>query len=467
MLSDWKGWMAAAGGLASIALVAAAVVQPPIGGTDTEGGQFQAFQPFNPWSDDTEEIAEVEPPTEFDGEHRWVQFVGDDVPGVEAEVMISAPGMWPSQNTSTDRGGFLALPEAPAGKLEGGMAGLYEVVARTPGDTGESLGYWDVVRAPPKAAGSTDVKPVEMKPADSLEVQVVDPDGSPVEGAYVRLSRDTIGLVHLRYTTAEDGRAEFRNIPDGTYHLTVDGEGYARNSVTVEHSGQMSADMEVRLDEGGRLRIPYAWRAPPLSEVAQASSSTSGATESEASDASPNAGDDDEELEESDAPAATAEIDVRVADPYGGGVQGGWVEARVDGRLVDETLSSGRQRQQMSVPAGQRVELVATHAGWGDGSKVVAQAKEDTDVIVELGGGLLSEPAGGERMRRPAEIEALLEVPLVSDGSRWRFDRPQPETVAAEAGIQRGDSLLFVREQSGGHLVVAERSGDIVEIEVD
>ena len=402
-----------------------------------------------------EEPAVVTPPQERE---RWVRLVRSGGEGVEEEVTIGAPGLWPSVKGRTLEGGYLALPAHEARRMNGAPLPYYELILRQSDEEGNGVGFWGVVRGPEEEIKADVAMEIRLQQAAPLEVHVVDEGGAPVEGAFLRLSRDSVGLLHLHYTTEKDGIGRFRAIPPGVYFLTLDAEGQARQVLRLEHSGGGAAPVVVALEEGRGLRTPYSWRGPPVEAMvgAEASSPPETKPEGEIEDG----GQGEQEAEPS---GAWTEVAVYAADPGGAGVEGAWLEAWVADRRVAEGQSQGNQPALMRLPSEGPVRLVATHGGWGEGSLEFSSLEGVREGVVRMNGELFSSPLG-DRIRVLGALEEALAAPLVRDGKRWLVDHPDEGSRAASAGLARGDSLLFLRSEGSSHLVVVERSGRLVEI---
>ena len=455
------------GGLASIAVLATTVCDPRPFAADVSSSSSDEEFRFQPWGNAEEDVPEqpvdAEPP---DGEGHWVQFVDRSYEPVESRLLVSAPGMWPFVSKTTDRLGYLDLPSAGATRLNGRNMAMYEVVARAQSDDEPSYGFWGTIRGPDEQIGVEDAVFIEMEEAAPLELEIIDDEGEPIVGAHVRLARDRVGLVYLEYTTGADGVARFSGIPTGTYHVTLDADGHARRSLDIPHTKRRSGAMQVALDDGGSLRRPQAWRGPPVVELAESGGSSG--TSGDGSDAASTAGSDDTSSDDAhdETGPPTRSFDVRVANSRGAGVGDAWIEVWADGGRVDQAISAGRQRTRLEAPADTHVELVATHAGWGEGTKQIGAVDDDGDYVVRLDGDLMSSPTADDRLRRIREIEEELELELVDRRGEWLVDRPRSGSLAAEAGFERGDSLLFVRNQLDGHLAVVERGDDLVEVSI-
>lgn len=485
MNEGWKSWVTLVGGAASVAVLATTFCTPAFVDWDGSGEETWAQEyRFNPWaSDQTEKIEEeVEETIEApEDKALWVRFVTPEDETLEADVLLSAPGMWPFVTKHTRKGGFMELPSNPSEMLNGQELRMYEVVVRPQDSEDGNLGYWGLIHGPEERLVAEDAPMVRLTEAHTLNLEVVDEEGAPIEGAFARLSRDSVGLLHLNYTTRDDGLARFRNLPRGTYYLTLDADGYARNTVTIEHRAEISSALQVTLQDGSGLRLPQSWRGPPVQELAKSSGTSSGSTSSGAadggsedssasgagmgrqggSDGSGSQGEADEESTQGIVP-----VEVYVATSRGSGVDGAWIEAWSDGRRVAQGRSRGNSAEVLHVPSNSQVEVIATHAGWGEGSKMVVDADGGDDMVVRLTSELLYSTDANDRMRGATDIEDALDVRLVRDGRRWLIDLPNLDSPAVQSGIERGDSLLFVRRDGAGHLAVVERNDQIVEVSI-
>lgn len=467
MIDGWKTWVTGFGALASVAVLATTTCDPFfLEKAEEEVSQEIVAGPlaeagFIAWQDSGEDFEEqgpelrpqfeVDPPA---GLGFWVQFVDGADRYVEGDVIVSAPGMWPALNENTMAGGYLELPANQVEMLSGQVVQFYELLVRG-GDQGQDAAFWGVIRGPDQAVDAEQARPIRLGPAHPMELVVVDEEGEPIEGAFVRLSRDSVGLVHLNYTTEEDGRALFRRIPEGVYFLTLDADNYSRHTVRVEHSGRATAAMQVTLEEGRGLRLPQSWRGPPIDELI-GDMGGSGAVDEAVAE-----GPGDEE-ESPEVAASTVALEVFAADERGAGVEDAWLEAWSNGRRVAQAMSQGNRPTLLNVPADASVSIVATHAGWGEGETTLSAPDDGDEVIIRMRGTLLSSSQASDRIRRLGSIEDLLGADVVNDRRRLLVDVRDSESPAARAGLERGDSLLFVRrDESGAHQAVVERRGEV------
>lgn len=384
----------------------------------------------------------------------WVRLVDQAGRGVEADGLVGAPGLWPFVLESSDQCGFLRLPENDVARFDGGQTNFYEVLVRSKpaelGLPGEEVAFWGVINGPGEPIEADEARELRLGPARTLDVEVVDEAGEAVEGAFVRLSQGSIGILHLLMTSDEAGRASFSRIPAGNYYLTIDADGYGRQTAHVEHRPEAEKALRFVLEDGGPMRLPEAWRGPLLSELMPELA---------------EAGEEESAQEEEEARGPSVELEIYAADARGGGVEGAWVEVWRGRERVAQGVSNGRRPLKLAVPVGAPVQVVATHGGWGEGVVVVGEAGDGDEVVVRMDGALFGE-AVADRVRGVREIERVLGAPLVADGRRWLVDRPDDpgESAAFREGLARGDSLLFVRREGDGYRAVVEREGRIVEV---
>lgn len=460
----WTKWAGLVGGMASVAVLITTVGDFSSLRGGVPAGEAESQYGFEPWrsGDDLADMEDGLPPEPPEEMAFWVHLVDEDDAHVDARVILGAPGMWPFVSTDTKNGGYLSLPVHEAQTMDGRDLRMYEVLARSPSDVEEPWGFWGLVRGPQEEVSAADAQQLRMSPGHPLNVEVLNDDGEPVEGAFVRLSRDSIGLVHLNVTTLDDGQASFRAIPAGTYYLTIDADHHRRTTARVQHSGVSELPLEVTLEDGGGLRLPQSWRGPPVPELAAAGSTGSSGGQSGGSAGSAES----EQEDEAGHGGQTVALNVLVADSYGGGVNGAWVEAWAGGRRVAQAQSQGRTPARLDVPAGQEVAVVATHSGWGEGEVRLAAPDDGEDLVVRLENETLSRTSAQDRMLRIDDIEDELGVRLVEHRRQLLIELEEHDGPAAQAGVQRGDALMFVRRQGSGHLVVVHRGTEIVEIAV-
>ena len=470
----WKGRATIIGAMASIAVLVMTVFGPWFWGAEPDGdamdgGSSGVLERFQPWVADEEPVPDevAETPAVPEEQGRWIQLLDAQERPVESQVLFNAPGMWPFVSRTTDRSGYLDLPATDTKMLDGEPLQMFEFVARAEGEDDASYGFWGLVSGPREKIAAGAATQIRLQEAYPLELEVVDASGEPVEGAYVRLARDSVALVYLTYTTREDGQARFRGIPRGSYYLTLDAQGYARTTVNVHHSERMSGALQVTMDDGAGLRLPHSWRGPPVQEIA-----ARGASPSAGSAPSPEGGRDGGDAAGEDPPEEPEDsvehvnLEIYVASDGGSGVNGAWIEVWAGGARIAQGISRGNAAESLQVPANTQLEVVATHSGWGEGSQVVGSVDDGDDVTVRLDNDVLSRTGATDRITGIDDIEALLGIELVDDGERWLIELSDRRGATAQAGIERGDALLFVRREGGGHRVVVERRRELVEVVV-
>ncbi|WP_158542322.1 carboxypeptidase-like regulatory domain-containing protein [Lujinxingia litoralis] len=390
-------------------------------------------------------------------EARWLQVLDEDEGALVSRLMIGAAGMWPPLVERSDEAGYVALPELGVRTPGGDEGRYYEVLARSL-DPERPGAFWGVVQGPGGAVFAEEgARALRTVRAADLELGIVDGAGAPVEGAFVRLSRESLALVHLHTTTRADGLARFALIPPGTYYVTIDAEGFTRRTLQVGQSAEaQDYTLQVELLKGGGLRMPQAWRAPVVDVLRArgASVSSLGAAGAE------GLADGDDGAEEQ---GERAPVKIWVADPQGAGVSGAWVEIWAEGRRVARGLSQGSRALHLEVPAEAALTVYATHAGWGEGQVRLVRLGEKGEATLRLTGPILSVPVP-DRERSMAAIEAALGQRVVDTGRGHQIDVVDPQSPAARAGVERGDALVFARRAGDALAVMVERGGQYLEL---
>ncbi|RVU48428.1 carboxypeptidase regulatory-like domain-containing protein [Lujinxingia sediminis] len=384
---------------------------------------------------------------------RWVQVLDEQERALASRVMVSAPGLWPPVVTRSDEAGYVALPEPGARGPGKEPMRFYEFLARSD-DAEEPRAFWGVIQGPGGPVFAEEgARVVRAAPAADLRLGIVDPEGAPVEGAFVRLSRESLALLHLHVTTRADGIAAFRHVPPGTYYVTIDADGHSRRTLQVQHEADDAFMLNVELLKGGGLRMPEAWRAPVVQVLGQSSSASGEAA----------AGESMVENGASEDEVAREALEIYVADPQGAGVTGAWVEVWHAGARVAAGVSAGSRALRLQVPADVPLTLYATHPGWGEGQLNGVEAGGRGGATVRLGRPILSVPVP-DRVRSMSAIEAALGQRIVDTGSGHQIDVVDPQSAAARAGVERGDALVFARRSGEGMRVTVSRGGSFVEV---
>ena len=453
------------GALASVVVLTMTVCdpEPPAPERDWEVEEADEFRAWSGSGEDGEDPVrsgwDYDMPTE-DG--RWVQFVDDEGNPRPVEAVMGAPGMWPFLTEESGEQGRLRLASVDSRRMDGGDLRLYEVLARHRADqeSQEGWGFWGLVHGSEEEGGAQEATEVTLEQASALRLAVVDEDREPVEGAYLRLARESVALLHLLTTTQEDGEAVFEAIPDGDYYLNIDAEGFQQRRLRVAHGESAWEGVQITLEEGGRLRTPQAWRGPPVAEMVERSNSGPVDTTSERAETATTGAESDERGAEESAEAQSASegelLELRIADAGGSGVTGALVEAWVNGARVDQAVSRGREPIGLRVPLGVPVDLVATHSGWGEGHHRLESVEDADDLVIRLRNERGSERVTQDRLWDRDQIEAELDARIVVSGRQWLID-PERGGLASESGVERGDALVAFRQS--GELVVERSSG--------
>ncbi len=87
---------------------------------------------------------------------------------------------------------------------------------------------------------------LELRPAEALQLRVVDPRGKPLAGAAILAT----GEMRLSYTTKNNGEASLLLSP-GLWHLDVTARNYAPRMLSLNFNGQQPGLLEVQLERAG------------------------------------------------------------------------------------------------------------------------------------------------------------------------------------------------------------------------
>lgn len=392
-----------------------------------------------------------EPPDDAPG---WVLLVDGEGQPVAADLLLGAPGMWPFETYTSSVDGWVRLTPAEVLTFANQPVRTYEVLARTSGRD-EPITYWGEVSV------STDRAPtaLQLEPSSDLVVTIHDEEGKPVEGASLRLARSSVGLLSLTTTSDGEGKGTFTRLNPGDYTLAVSASGFRRTEVTVTHGGDEPPIVSLEAGRGGR--IFEAWRGPPGMGPG-APVGGEGSANRAVSESPQESGADDNLDNPPALPSARGDLKVFAVDPYGGPVHGAWVEVWAGGRLVSSGLTSGSNPLLMEVSLPFDGQVLAIHAGWGEGSaRAVLNAEGGEDLVLSLENPLLSQTVGHGRLDDLDVIEALLGATLVEDGQKLLIDATDPDSAAIRAGVQRGDNLMSIRKAGAGHEMVIERGGRV------
>lgn len=396
----------------------------------------------------------------------WAQFVDENGLGVSGRVLVGAPGLWPYETLGTTSDGVVRLPSVDVTTLARNQLYSYELLARSD-DPARQMAFWGEYQSPPPTSfenGLVEEAKIEMVGAADVRFRIVDEEDQPVAGAFVRLSRDSVGLLHLTFTSGPDGQVVFARLPPGTYGVTVNADGFARAVFDVTHDLE-APEHVVTLGEGSSSRRPLSWRqnpdaAPrPSGATAQGSSEPTGSgPATESSDASQAASEEQQ--------ASKRRLRVFVVDDYGAPVVGAYVEVWAGTRREVSGTSKGHQPLELPV-SHQAARIVAIYPGMGEGELSLPAGGEEeadeqgADRVITLNMRLFSSGAVPGRIHQPGQVEALLGVELIDVDGAWLFDVIDPEMPAGQAGILRGDSLLSLRRTSTGFEAVVSRGGQV------
>ena len=460
------------GAVASVALLALAVCDPRADESERPVVEKEEhhFEPWSGWDSESPEAVEGREYVISDAVGRWVRFVDSEGRGRPVATLMGAPGMWPFLRQDSKEGGEVQLASYDSSRMDGGELRLYEILARhQPGDEldeGEaSKGFWGLVHGPQDEGTAKEATSVTLQEATALEMQMVDEEGQPIDEAYVRLARDSVALVHLVKSTGEDGQVLFDAIPPGEYYVTIDADGFAQRRLRVPHGEPGWEGIQITLEDGGGVRKPESWRGPSVAEMVERSSgesATSGETSSGAQRSSEEPQRSSEEPQRSSEESQGEPVELRIADGRGGGVSGALVEAWVDGEAVDQAVSRGRESIRLHVPAGRPIDLVANHAGWGEGHHRLESASEADGLVIRLRDDRGDEVVSRGRIWDRSKVEEVIDARVIVSGRQWLID-PRRGGAAEQAGVERGDALVIFEE--AGRLVV-DRDGEIVELQI-
>lgn len=193
----------------------------------------------------------VEEPAQVPGADSLRFVAGQPPVSVAVSLTAGAAGVYPPLQAQVGQGSFWDLPAPVDSAGEDTARSAWEIYARSA--DGEHA-YWANLAATADLDDTGRV--LALSPAASLAVEVVDPDGAPLAGANVRVSRGLIGLVHLTQSTDEDGGAEFPAIPPGDYRLTVQAAGFVARSRPLLHTARLPGGrdtLRVVLDRGATV----------------------------------------------------------------------------------------------------------------------------------------------------------------------------------------------------------------------
>lgn len=159
------------------------------------------------------------------------------------EVILGAPGMYPPLTTRTNQQGEFSLNIDELYMLNGETVDSVELMIRPLNkELQPSFGYWSQVELSTldEIACTSDVyrcSAIDVFDVVPMGVQVRSVDGELLGHANVRLSRDYVGLVHLKdeWIETRDGTLLFGGMAQGSYVLTVSAKGYLSEQINIVH----------------------------------------------------------------------------------------------------------------------------------------------------------------------------------------------------------------------------------------
>ncbi|QDG54467.1 hypothetical protein FIV42_28095 [Persicimonas caeni] len=377
---------------------------------------------------------------------------GGEAPSEAVEATVGMAGIYPPPTMQAPEGGTIALPAPQASTLWGDEMHTYEIFART---ADGSHAFWSELSTEGRAEG--DVLDAKLLDASPLTVEVRDDKGEPVAGAEVRVSRGFVGLVHLTKETAEDGTATFEALPPGNLHVTLKKSGFARLMRRLSHGeGQETVSVDL---ERGPTRIGNG----ELERLAAQVVVEGNRTVVETNEPGENAESESDTLTEEPVQSA---VDLYVVDSTGSAVSGALLQLWKGDRKLFEGTSRGTRPVPVELEAPFEGTLVAFDGRRGEGRARLSLTRVDTtkEAIVSLDRPLLSLDVPPGRINSRARIEQILGAELVPDGDAWLADVLSPTCAAAEAGIERGDRIVWVRSVGGGYSALVERGQERMQV---
>ncbi|MFB6264664.1 MAG: carboxypeptidase regulatory-like domain-containing protein [Bradymonadaceae bacterium] len=427
--------------------------------------------------------------------------------GVPVAVTVGAPGLWPPRVEYSDARGLLFTRSLDLETFGGEDILTREVIARS---RARSLATWRRLELGPDAASSRG-QIVRLQPATPVRVRVLDPDGNPLAGARLHLTREALSLAGLAARSNSRGRHVFAAIPPGRYVIRASARGLegrtrvshdasAASSVTIqtsesttETSAPTPPDTEprpVRVELRGLTpeqwrRVTVLWRRGQQSW--RAATLTEGASEGERvwsgrlpqgqyglraqtrSGAHDTTGFQVDEggIEFTWDVSLSVEFDVYAVDPYGTPVDGALLQLWRDGRLRETALSRGGEPVAFDFAVGEKHRLIAFDGRLGEGERRIEPTLDATggrDVTVTLDQKPFSASRPPNRLRAPPAIEKALGADLTQIRDRWLVDRIEEGSPAERGELQRGDRVLSVHRSAGRLRVLVERNDRIFEV---
>lgn len=375
-----------------------------------------------------------------------------EAPSEPVDATVGMAGIYPAPKVSAPKNGTVPLPAPQASTLWGDEMHTYEIYART---SDGSHASWGEVSTEGRSKG--DVIEVSLQGASPLVVEVRDTDGDPVPGAEVRVSRGFVGLVHLTKETSEAGTATFEALPPGEFQVTLQARGFARRTQRTNH-GEGQATVEIALERGPTRVGNGELERLAAQVVVEGNRTVVETVEPEGESESDTLGGE----------SVRSAVDLYVTDSTGSGVSGALLQLWQGQKKIFEAKSRGTRPVQVELEAPFQGTLVAFDGRRGEGRARLSLSRVDTahEAIVSINRPLLSLDLPPGRVNSRAQIEQIFGAELVQDGDAWLADVVSSTCAAAQAGIERGDRVVWLRQVGGGYSALVERGGQRMQIQL-
>lgn len=156
---------------------------------------------------------------------------------------------------------------------------------------------------------------------------------------------------------------------------------------------------------------------------------------------------------------ARQQVELFVVDSNGTPVSGALMQVWQGGQRVFEATSRGAQPVRVELPTPFDGALVAFDGRLGEGRvsvELVEDGGAESEYIAQLNDELFTIELPG-RIRDVGQIEDVLGVELVGDNNAWLVDPLSQDAPAVQAGIARGDRLVWLRQNDDGYTALVER----------
>lgn len=157
--------------------------------------------------------------------------------------------------------------------------------------------------------------------------------------------------------------------------------------------------------------------------------------------------------------AARRQVELYVVDSNGTPVSGALMQVWQGGQRVFEATSRGADPVRVELPTPFDGALVAFDGRLGEGRVPVELAEDgeaESEYVARLSDDLFAIDLPG-RIQQVDQIEDVLGVELVRDDNAWLVDPLSQEAPAVQAGIARGDRLVWLRQTDDGYIALVER----------